>query len=392
VFSLNNTIDSNVIYNIRFGIVISTASGNVISNNLISNINEDDAILIYRSTGNHIANNSISGVIRGITLSNYSSQNTVEGNTVSEASKMALSIHFSSDKNLIRKNQAEKSQIGIIIRKSLNNQIYDNNFIDNNQHASDDGNNTWSHEGNGNYWSGWYSTKPYTISSTATDEFPQTSELLINAAITSEPDTASFRETPMEQVVEEELVYANQNISLDKTLIIENGGKLLINNAFVESVGHFREPIKIRIESGGALEILNSTITAEKSGRAPIWIDPVEGALITITNSHLLHVDAGLSDGGPTGPAILLPSNAIIEDNIIEDADIGISLLPNAKNARIINNTFRSILRRSILLLPYQDKHIEIKGNKVEGEPLSEINYNTNGNSGKGCFIESLRY
>jgi hypothetical protein len=90
-------------------------------------------------------------------------------------------------------------------------------FINNVQHASDDSYNTWSHEGSGNYWSGWDSSQPYTISPTATDEFPQTTELLTSMAITSEPDTATFRKTPIEQDVEEELHYTNQSISSGKT-------------------------------------------------------------------------------------------------------------------------------------------------------------------------------
>lgn len=392
MFSLNNTIDSNIIRDLRYGIAISTASGNVISNNIISNIHYEDGILIYRSNENHIANNRISAVSRGITLSNHSTQNTIEGNVVSNATQMALSVHFSSNQNLIINNQADQSKIGIILRKSSNNQIYNNNFKKNIQHASDDSNNTWNNEGIGNFWSGWISTEPYTISSTATDEFPQAAEFLVRTSIISEPNTASFRGTPSQQIVEDEFILSNQIFLLDKSFIIKSGGKLLIDNAFVESIGNFSEPIKIRVEAGGVLEIRNSTLAAEESGSSSIWIDPVEGASVTITDSHLHHIDAGLNGPGPSGPSIFVPSGSIIENNLIEDADMGISLLLNAQNTSIKNNTFRSILRQAIFFLTDEDKHNEITNNNVEDTAIYEIINDGGGGGGGGCFIATLRY
>lgn len=376
----------------RYGVVIITATGNVISNNIISNIYHEEAILIYRSNGNHIANNSISVVERGITLSNHSTQNTIEGNVVSVASQMAISLHFSSDRNLIRNNQFDHSAIGVILRKSSENRIYNNNFNINDQHGSDDSYNTWHHEDSGNYWSGWINNKPYIISSTATDEFPQTAAFSISVSNTSEPDTASFRDIPLEQIVNGELVFANQTISLDKSLIIKNGGKLLIENAIVESVGKLCEPIKIQVEPGGILEIRNSIITADETGLSPIFIDPAEGAFVTIIDSEFHHVDAGLYSPGPSGPALSLPTGGIFENNLIEDADQGVIILPNAQNISIKNNTFRSILRQAIYGLT-EDESIEIKNNKIEDLAIYEIQPNliiSADDGSSGCFLSSI--
>lgn len=357
----------------RFGIVVSTASDNVISNNAISNIYQEDAVLIYRSRENHIFNNSISAVSRGITLANHSIQNIVEGNVVSEASQMALSMHFSSDANLIRNNQADLSAIGIILRKSSDNYIYLNNFVENIRHASDDAHNTWSHEGRGNYWSGWASVQPYIISLTANDAFPQPAALSINTSITSEPKDADYREIPLEQVIEDELVFSNQSVVLDRTLTIKDGAKLIIENSDVKSAGNLCRPITIRVEPGGVLQIKNSTISADEDGLSPICIDPAEGASVTIINSRLHHIDAGLHGPGPTGPSLFVPSGATIENNLIEDADQGMALLQNASNASIKNNTFRSILRESIFFFMDDDLNNEIENNKIVDLAIYEI-------------------
>jgi hypothetical protein len=230
------------------------------------------------------------------------------------------------------------------------------------------------------------------------DEFPQAAEFLIRTSIISEPKTATFRETPSQQIVEDEFILSNQKYLLDKSVIIKSGGKLLIENAFVESIGNFSEPIKIRVEAGGVLEIRNSTLAAEESGSSPIWIDPVEGASVIITDSNFYHIDAGLNGPGPSGPSIFVPSGSIIENNLIEDADMGISLLSNAQNASIKNNSFRSILRQAIYFLADEDKHNEIKKNNVEDTAIYEIindgeimNDGSGGGGSGGCYINTSR-
>jgi len=158
-FSSHNVVTNNIISeNNGSGIVIFVDSDN---NNITSNIinaNNKANVNIQNSENNLIVNNIIccSKKRDGILLL-YSKNNTINSNTINENDGDGIGIHWSS-RNTITNNTISINKldgIRLLYSNSTNNNIYHNNFIDNNQNAYDDGNNNqWNNNypSCGNYW------------------------------------------------------------------------------------------------------------------------------------------------------------------------------------------------------------------------------------------------
>ena len=153
-------IEYNKIMNNVNGIGLYTAISNIISSNIISDNRE--GIVLYTSSGNMIINNTILN-------------STFEG----------LGFYLSSDNNTISSNTILNNGKGIMIFSSADNLIYHNNFINNTLDAeivqADSAKNTWSYEGEGNYWNRYsgldinedgIGDSPYDINEEATDPHP----------------------------------------------------------------------------------------------------------------------------------------------------------------------------------------------------------------------------
>lgn len=106
--------------------------------------------LIY-STDNRIFKNEIKTQTYGINL-NLSTKNYIFKNFIN-SNGYGISIDEDSELNNIYKNTiSDNNFFGIENVRSKNNIFYQNNFLNNLNHAWDDGENNWVYNGKGNYW------------------------------------------------------------------------------------------------------------------------------------------------------------------------------------------------------------------------------------------------
>jgi parallel beta-helix repeat protein len=158
VVSGSNVISSNKIIGSYYGLRIYASSGNVISNNIISN-NSAFGVYFDRSNGNFFSDNVVSDNREGIRLT------TTSNNVLYE--------------NLILANDVGTN----ILSASSGNTLYHNNFLDAVK-VSSSSINVWSHDNEGNYWVNYtghdvngdgIGEEPYTdIGGTNEDGYPLT--------------------------------------------------------------------------------------------------------------------------------------------------------------------------------------------------------------------------
>ncbi|MCX6663440.1 MAG: right-handed parallel beta-helix repeat-containing protein [Euryarchaeota archaeon] len=127
----NNISNNNIVNNLRMnGIYLDGASYNTIYGNLIENNNYHGIRLEYTShniiMNNRIVNNRGFGILLA-----ESGDNLLIGNTVKQSFNDGLSLGDNC----------------------VNNTIFHNNFIDNQENAYDETGNTWDNGSSGNYWS-----------------------------------------------------------------------------------------------------------------------------------------------------------------------------------------------------------------------------------------------
>ncbi|MCK4757266.1 MAG: right-handed parallel beta-helix repeat-containing protein [Thermoplasmata archaeon] len=188
----NNIINNNANSNTFYGIEISTSNNNNITNNNI--LDNRVGILQFICWNTNITNNTMVGdgiIIFGPSLTEWNthsidSSNTVNGkpvyfwknqtggtvptgagqvilanctNVVIEKQNIsnctiAIELGFSSN-NVITNNTVSDNFDGIYLYDSINNTLYHNNLIGNNNQAFDDGANFWDngYPGGGNHWS-----------------------------------------------------------------------------------------------------------------------------------------------------------------------------------------------------------------------------------------------
>jgi parallel beta-helix repeat protein len=134
----NNRIIVNTIENNLFGFGFYNSSNNIIKNNDIKGNSEDGIWLNYGSNNNRITDNNI------------------------ENNKFGIDV-ISSLKNKISGNNFTNQDIGILLNENCNeNEIFQNNFFDNENNAWDNGNNIWNStsEEMGNYWNDYLEKYP----------------------------------------------------------------------------------------------------------------------------------------------------------------------------------------------------------------------------------------
>lgn len=379
IFTRNNVITDNTIHDFRYGILIGAgADGNIIAGNSMSHIYDEEAILVYRASGNHVINNDISSSIRGISISYYACNNVVQANTVS-GTRQGILISSSSDNNLVTNNKVCKNKVGITVYQSSGNKIYDNNFIGNSQQCYDDGENSWSLENRGNYWSDYRGdgATAYNIAPAGIDEHPLTESISVTPVQIPEPAPLTFREIciPPGRAIKDEVKYENTEILMENSYWIPDGGKLILENVTLRSYKEAAAPYTIEVD-GGTLIISNSKIIAPETGIAPIQIQAKKGSTLVIRDSEFYHVDSGICDLGQGGSGIVIKcEGAVIEGNYITGCRTGINLSEGVNLACITDNTFDGCLEPVLGSdLPFKDHVIE--GNTILNPvPVEYLNF-----------------
>ena len=140
-------------------------SYNIIKNNTIKENNV--GIFSMWVHNNEIVNNNISNnYLHGIEMESTKYSN-IKNNLITNNKKHGIYLHGSSDENNIVLNNFNKNDIGIKLKEVKKTKINNNNFIENDIHATFDQSifNNW----NKNYWEGWQKILPYPIKGTITN-------------------------------------------------------------------------------------------------------------------------------------------------------------------------------------------------------------------------------
>lgn len=154
--STNHISDNTIVNNPHTGIYMWGSKSDIVCNNLIEgNWDGISAQSIESATisGNNIVDNSGSGI-----RFEYSSSNIIFGNEISGNAGDGIYVYQrSSTSNIIKNNNVSKNNGYGIHLDSSDNQIYHNNFIENDKRNamiwSDDQENKWDYNKQGNYWS-----------------------------------------------------------------------------------------------------------------------------------------------------------------------------------------------------------------------------------------------
>jgi parallel beta-helix repeat protein len=153
--SSSNQISGNVFTNNGHGILLSSGNENKINGNIL---NENIVTGIQINGGSHhIIGNNIQKGREGIYVS--SNDNIIKGNFIDGCTDNGVYLTW-VEQNLIYENSISNNDKGIIVWSSHSNNIYHNNFINNNINAyaeranpQDNCDNNWDSEEKGNYWS-----------------------------------------------------------------------------------------------------------------------------------------------------------------------------------------------------------------------------------------------
>ena len=132
----NSLIDSNLIYNCRYGVYMDQSTSDLISNN---DINEN--------TG-------------GICL-NLGGSNTITSNSIHNNNLYAIHFGDSNGNTVVNNEISDSTYDGLSLSISTDNLLYNNNFIGNGRwNANDRGDNIWYDEslGEGNNWDDYTGT------------------------------------------------------------------------------------------------------------------------------------------------------------------------------------------------------------------------------------------
>jgi parallel beta-helix repeat protein len=126
VFSSNNSITGNNVFDSKFGIYLISSFNNNISHNIARN---GFSIYLDSSSNNTITYNNITDIAEGITLES-SYDNIIAYNNVSSETEAGIFI-WKSSKNKVTNNIVTNSRRGILIAISSNNTITANNISSN---------------------------------------------------------------------------------------------------------------------------------------------------------------------------------------------------------------------------------------------------------------------
>ena len=156
----NVTITNMKIEGFDYGVYLSSASHNVLSQNDLTN--NYCGIWIVVSSNNIISgNNMANNEMYAIWLKDSSNNKISENEMISHAN---YTIYIRSSNNTtISANRIANSNLGIFLYQASNNILYHNNFIDNRVHISNsDSTNVWDngYPSGGNYWSDYQEGYP----------------------------------------------------------------------------------------------------------------------------------------------------------------------------------------------------------------------------------------
>jgi len=151
--------DNTIMDHVYIGIQMKTSTYNVIQRNFIQNNGAQGIDVSLSSHHNSILNNSITGNgEEGIAINGLAStENTIQGNDVSE-NKLGIRFLSGAGTNEVIGNNIEGSSMeGLMLQSSSENTIEQNNFIDNHRQATFklSNRNVWD----ANYWSNWIGLK-----------------------------------------------------------------------------------------------------------------------------------------------------------------------------------------------------------------------------------------
>jgi parallel beta-helix repeat protein len=124
---------------------------NEITNNKINSIN-GYGIQLYNCQGVTISDNLISGnIFMGVNV--YLSIQNIITNNIIQNNQEGIYLYYDSNYNEITDNAIrDNSESGVRVVQSSNNVFSRNNFVRNCPNAQDPSVNTWSKDGQGNYW------------------------------------------------------------------------------------------------------------------------------------------------------------------------------------------------------------------------------------------------
>ncbi|RLF53416.1 MAG: hypothetical protein DRN24_01020 [Thermoplasmata archaeon] len=156
----DNNVSDNLFYNT--GLIV-LSSENIIHGN---KVNERDLIFLYNKSDVNVQNAGqvILRNCSNITIENQNLSNTVYGIDIfnsngckikgNDISCNVVGIYLTkSNENVVNKNYFSKNYCAVAIEQSKRNELYHNTFVDNEQQAYDDCNNSWNSTfGEGNYW------------------------------------------------------------------------------------------------------------------------------------------------------------------------------------------------------------------------------------------------
>ncbi|MEA3361446.1 MAG: right-handed parallel beta-helix repeat-containing protein, partial [Thermodesulfobacteriota bacterium] len=334
----SNQITRNTAKGGGIGIALLWASDNIIDGNDFSDIFREEAIHAFAARNNLIINNSVSSSAGGIGLFS-SNKNTLKGNKIS-ASGRGIFLHESSN-NSIENNEVSATAMPIVLSASSDNAIQKNNLAQDELQRYDDGdNNIWGE----NYWGDEVVT-PYPVPPNGMDYNPANASIPVLPVQAPGLNPMEFKDIPYrEWVINDEVVWENQSVTLTEGLCVKEGGSLTLRNVtlnFVpedatESFEQGPNPFSITVDSGGSLFIYDSKIVGPEWGPlSGLQITAFNDSNFTIKNSEIHN--AGLW-GGDGAVAIEGASGAIIENNRFYRTYCAISV-EDASDVRVINNT-----------------------------------------------------
>jgi nitrous oxidase accessory protein len=191
-------ISGNRFTNNHDGIVLSSASRNVLEANVIERVKTNGyGIQLWDSTNNILERNQISSAsigiaIRGQPSISFGENNWVLANILSDCAEQTIMI-VSSSNNILVGNTVSNSGRGISLFETDNNTIHHNNFVSNSKQVTDSSPepaanggvhysiSQWDDGKEGNYWSNYVGADanqdgigdtPYSVNEKNTDNYP----------------------------------------------------------------------------------------------------------------------------------------------------------------------------------------------------------------------------
>lgn len=149
---IGNTLQNNTIKYNDDGIYLSSSENTKVIGNTIRN--NTNAITIEESRNTRLQENNISINQDGILLSTQANTNTIIENYIYNNTRYGIHLTFAKENIITENNIQNNGDAGVYIEiNSQDNNIYYNNFLNNNRNAYDECTNKWDDGEGGNYWS-----------------------------------------------------------------------------------------------------------------------------------------------------------------------------------------------------------------------------------------------